>query len=200
MILTEKKIIFFSVVFVVLGSLFLTTYELTPSEKPISHLKDGDFVKITSKIQRMDVNYNEYREVIGIKSVRLMDETASDLRLYISTEISKEFLEYTLKTDPRIKEGDIVRVTGKINVYNGLYGITLKDISNFEIVEKLNFEKDILFSKVPTKYYASKSSKSYHTHASCSYGLKINEKVYFINEEDALNLGYKKCSYCEKRD
>lgn len=129
-----------------------------------------------------------------------MDETAGDLLLYVPDDISDEFLEIILKTTPRIKEGDIVEVTGKIQIYNGLYELVLDDSNDFELVEKVNFKRDIFLSKSKTNYYASKNSEVYHNFEDCPYGSKIVEKIYFKTEEDAVDLGYELCSYCEKRD
>ena len=131
---------------ITLGALFLGFYNVSPVNKSISEINDGDFVKILGKIQKLDVKYNEYHEVTDIKSVKLMDETAGDLLLYINPEISNEFLKYVLNENPRIKEGDIVEVTGKIAVYNGLYELILTDMNDFKLVEKVNFESDIIFS------------------------------------------------------
>ncbi|MBA2868034.1 hypothetical protein [Methanococcus maripaludis] len=200
LILNDKKIIFLCIFCVVLGIPFLSTFKLVPEENHISNLNDGDYVKITAKIQKLDVKTNEYLEVTGVKSIKLMDETASDLLVYFPEDTSNEFLEIILKTTPRIKEGDIVSVSGKIQIYNGRYEIVLKDPKDFELIKKVNFERDIFLSKYKTDYYASKNSKVYHNFEDCPYGEKISEKIYFKIEEDAKSLGYKKCSYCEKRD
>ncbi|ABO34356.1 nucleic acid binding, OB-fold, tRNA/helicase-type [Methanococcus maripaludis C5] len=200
LVLNDKKIVFSCILCVIFGISFLSTYNIDPEEKYISNLNEGDYVKITAKIQKLDVKMKEYLEVTGIKSIKLMDETAGDLLVYVSDDISDEFLEIILKTTPRIKEGDIVEVTGKIQIYNGLYEIVLKDPNDFELVEKVNFERDIFLSKSRTNYYASKNSKVYHNYEDCPYGGKIVEKIYFKTEEDAIDLGYELCSYCEKRD
>jgi len=200
MIINQKKTLFLGTFCFILGALFLGFYDISPVNKSISEINDGDFVKIFGKIQKLDVKYNEYHEVTDIKSVKLMDETAGDLLLYINPEISNEFLKYVLNENPRIKEGDIVEVTGKIAVYNGLYELILTDMNDFKLVEKVNFESDIIFSRTETSIYASKNSDKYHVLKDCPYGSKITEKIYFKTEEDAKNLEYTKCSYCEDRD
>ncbi|MBA2850059.1 hypothetical protein HNP86_000190 [Methanococcus maripaludis] len=200
LILNDKKITFLCIFCVVLGIPFLSTFKLVPEEKHISDLNEGDYVKITAKIQKLDVKTNEYLEITGIKSIKLMDETASDLLVYFPGDKSDEFLKIILKTTPRIKEGDIVSVSGKIQVYNGRYEIVLNDPTDFELIKKVNFERDIFLSKYKTNYYASKNSNVYHNFEDCPYGEKISEKIYFKSEDDAKILGYEKCSYCEKRD
>jgi len=185
---------------VVLGIPFLSTFKLVPEEKHISDLNEGDYVKITAKIQKLDVRTDEYLEVTGIKSIKLMDETAGDLLVYFPGDKSDEFLKIILKTTPRIKEGDIVSVSGKIQIYNGRYEIVLNDPKDFELIKKVNFERDIFLSKYKTNYYASKNSNVYHDFEDCPYGKKISEKIYFKSEDDAEILGYEECSYCEKRD
>lgn len=200
LILNDKKIVFLCIFCAVLGIPFLSTFKLVPEEKNVSDLNDGDYVKITAKIQKLDVKTNEYLEVTGIQSIKLMDETAGDLLLYVADDKSDEFLEIILKTTPRIKEGDIVSVSGKIQIYNGRYELVLKDPTDFELIKKVNFERDISLSKYKTNYYASKNSNVYHNFEDCPYGSKIGEKIYFKSEEDAKILGYEKCSYCEKRD
>ena len=162
LVLNDKKIVFSCILCVVFGISFLSTYNINPEEKYISDLNEGDYVKITAKIQKLDVKTNEYLEVTGINSIKLMDETAGDLLIYVPDDISNEFLEIVLKTTPRIKEGDIVEVTGKIQIYNGLYEIVLKDPKDFELIEKVNFERDIFLSNSKTNYYASKNSEVYH--------------------------------------
>ncbi|WP_459201373.1 OB-fold nucleic acid binding domain-containing protein [Methanococcus sp. CF] len=199
-VLNDKKITFLCILCVVFGISFLSTYKINPEEKHISDLDEGDYVKVTAKIQKLDVKTNEYLEVMGINSVKLMDETAGDLLLYVPNDISGEFLEYILKTSPRIKEGDIVKVSGKIQIYNGRYEIVLKDMDDFQLIKKVNFERDIFLSKTKTSYYASKNSNVYHDLENCPYGQKIVEKIYFKTEDDAIDLGYEKCSYCEKWD
>lgn len=186
---------------VLIGIISLSFYSFEPENRKIKDLKEGDFVRITGHIQSMKLERDEYRHIKSIKYIKIMDDTGGDLRIYPSKKVMDSLVEYIKNYSPSIKEGDVVQVIGIIQVYNGIYIIHLDDISNFKLIEKKNFERDIYLSPTPTGIYASKNGKTYHTIKDCIYGKKIAEdnRIYFYSEEDAEELNYKKCKYCASK-
>ena len=200
--ITEKRIILFCFITVLVGIGFLHFYEITPQTKKIADINEGDYVKIRGTIQDMKVERDKYRHIKKIKYIKISDETGGDLRICAFDDVNKDLTTYINSSNPTIKEGDIVEVIGTIKVYNGFYIINLDDINNFKLIEKKNFERDIYLSPTPTNIYASKYGKTYHTNQNCPYGSKIkkNNRIYFYSEEDAKALGYKKCRWCSKNE
>lgn len=182
-----------------MGVVFLHFYELTPRTIKIADINEGDYVKITGVIQGIKLVRDKYRHIKKIKYIKIRDDSGGDLRIYAFKNVNKDLTNYIKSTNPTIKEGDIVEVIGTVKVYNGLYEIVLDNISNFKLIEKKNFKRDIYLSPTPTNIYASKNGKTYHTSKNCPYGKKIKEdnRIYFYSEEDAKELGYKKCKWCE---
>ncbi|AEH06492.1 OB-fold nucleic acid binding domain-containing protein [Methanothermococcus okinawensis] len=196
--LTEKRIGIICIGAVLIGIIFLHFYELTPKTEKIADIKEGDYVKIVGVIQDMKVVRDDCRYIQKIKYIKIRDDSGGDLRIYAFKDVNNDLTNYIKSTNPTIKEGDIVEVIGTIKVYNGIYEIILDDASNFKLIEKKNFERDIYLSPNPTNIYASKYGKTYHTSKNCPYGKKIKDKnkIYFYSEEDAKALGYKKCKWC----
>ena len=200
--LTEKRIVYLCFTVVLMGIASLHFYKLSPQTEKIANIEEGDYVKIRGTIQDMKVIKDDYRHIKKVKYVKISDESGGDLRIYAFNEVNKDLTNYIKSTNPTIKEGDVVEVIGTIKAYNGFYEIILDDISNFKLIEKKNFERDIYLSPTPTDIYASKYGKTYHTHQNCPYGSKIKEdnRIYFYSEEDAKALGYKKCKRCSKNE
>ena len=196
--LTEKRIVYLCFTAVLMGVAFLHFYELTPKTKKIADINEGDYVKITGIIQDMKVIKDDYGYIQKIKYIKIRDDSGGDLRIYAFKEINEDLTNYIKSTNPTIKKGDVVEVIGTIKVYNGFYEIILDDISNFKLIEKKNFKRDVYLPPTPTNIYASKYGKTYHTTQNCPYGNKIKEdnRIYFYSEEDAKELGYKKCKWC----
>jgi len=196
--LSDDKIKYLCLITVILGILFLNLYKVEPKEKKIKDIEEGDYVKIKGYIQSMKVIRDRCGRIQDIKYIKIGDETAGDLRVYPSKEIKEDLIEYIYSYTPSIKEGDIVEVVGTVKVFKGIYLIHLNDIKNFKLIEKRNFERDIFLSPTPTGIYASKYGKVYHTSDECPYGKRIKEdnRIYFYSEEDAQDLGYKKCKWC----
>ena len=199
--LSENKIKYICLGVILIGIISLSLYNFEPEDKKIKDIKEGDYVKITGHIQSMKLERDNYRHIKSIKYFKIMDDTGGDLRIYPSKKVRDSLAEYIKNHSPSIKDGDIVQVIGTIQVYDGLYTIYLKDVSNFKLIEKKNFERDIYLSPTPTGIYASKNGKTYHTRKDCPYGKKIAEanRIYFYSEEDAKDLNYKKCKYCTSK-
>jgi len=198
--LTEKNITLFALTcFVIISTVWLFLNPIQPKEKHIAEIKEGDYVIIKGYIQEMDVKRDKYRHVINISRIVINDGTGN-LDIVAFGKTRKELLNYILSYNPMIKEGDYVEVKGRISVYNGKYEIILKNINDFNLIEKRNFKRDIYLSPIPTNIYASKYGKKYHTSKNCPYGKRLKEEnvIYFYSEEDAKALGYEKCSWCEK--
>ena len=198
--LTEKNITLFALTcFVIISTVWLFLNPIQPKEKHIAEVKEGDYVIIKGYIQEMDVKRDKYRHVINISRIVINDGTGN-LDIVAFGKTRKELLNYILSYNPMIKEGDYVEVKGRISVYNGKYEIILKNINDFNLIEKRNFKRDIYLSPIPTNIYASKYGKKYHTSKNCPYGKRLKEEnvIYFYSEEDAKALGYEKCSWCEK--
>ncbi len=198
--LTEKNITLFALTcFVIISTVWLFLNPIQPKEKHIAEVKEGDYVIIKGYIQEMDVKRDKYRHVINISRIVINDGTGN-LDIVAFGKTRKELLNYILSYNPMIKEGDYVEVKGRISVYKGKYEIILKNINDFNLIEKKNFERDIYLSPTPTNIYASKYGKKYHTSKNCPYGKRLKEEnvIYFYSEEDAKALGYEKCSWCEK--
>jgi len=198
--LTENTIVIICIVTAIIGIIVLNFYEINPINKKIADLNEGDYVKVVATVQSIKAVRDKYRNIVGIKYITLMDETGGDLKVIAFNEINKELTNYVTSTNPSIKEGDLVEVTGNVKIYNGIYEIVLDDVKDFRLLEKRNFEKDVTFSPNPTGIYRSSNGKTYHTLENCPYGKKIKNKVYLYSEEDALILNYKKCKYCERHD
>ncbi|AEF97175.1 OB-fold nucleic acid binding domain-containing protein [Methanotorris igneus] len=198
--MNDKHVIAFCLIFAVLGLISLNFYTLEPKDVKICEIKDGDYVKITGYIQKLIVKRDEYRHILEVKSLTISDGTGH-LNVVAFGKVREELTNYIKDYQPcSIKEEDKVQVIGKISTYNGRYQLILEDIDNFKLIEKLNFEKDIYLSPIPTHIYASKYGKTYHTSEDCPYGKKIKKdnRIYFYSEEDAEELGYKKCKWCSK--
>ncbi|WP_236610567.1 OB-fold nucleic acid binding domain-containing protein [Methanocaldococcus villosus] len=148
----------------------------------------------------MKVKKDKFNHIIDIYRITVVNDSTIDIVAFGKTR--KELLNYILSFYPRIKEGDVVEVKGKVSVYKGRYQIILNGIEDFKLIEKRNFEKDIYFSETPTNIYASRYGKVYHTLKDCPYGRRLNEEniIYFFSEEDAKKLGYKKCKWCEEHE
>ena len=199
--ISDEKIKYICLIIVLFGILSLHLYSFEPEEKKIRDIKKGDYVKIRGYIQSMKVIKDKCGRIQDIKYIKIEDETGGDLRIYPSKEIKKDLIEYIYSYTPSIKEGDLVEVVGTVEVFNGIYLIHLKDIKNFKLIEKINFERDIFLSPTPTGIYASKYGKVYHTSNECPYGKKIKEdnRIYFYSEEDARDLTYRKCKWCASK-
>ena len=199
--ISDEKIKYICLIIVLFGILSLHLYSFEPEEKKIRDIKKGDYVKIRGYIQSMKVIKDKCGRIQDIKYIKIEDETGGDLRIYPSKEIKKDLIEYIYSYTPSIKEGDLVEVVGTVEVFNGIYLIHLKDIKNFKLIEKINFERDIFLSPTPTGIYASKYGKVYHTSNECPYGKKIKEdnRIYFYSEEDARDLAYRKCKWCASK-
>jgi len=199
--ISDEKIKYICLIIVLFGILSLHLYSFEPEEKKIRDIKKGDYVKIRGYIQSMKVIKDKCGRIQDIKYIKIEDETGGDLRIYPSKEIKKDLIEYIYSYTPSIKEGDLVEVVGTVEVFNGIYLIHLKDIKNFKLIEKINFKRDIFLSPTPTGIYASKYGKTYHTSNECPYGKKIKEdnRIYFYSEEDARDLGYRKCKWCASK-
>ncbi len=198
--LTEKNITLFALTcFIIISIIWLFLNPIQPKEKHVAEIKEGDYVIIKGYIQEMDVKRDKYRHVINISRIVINDGTGN-LDIVAFGKTRKELLNYILSYNPMIKEGDYVEVKGRISVYKGKYEIILKNINDFNLIEKKNFERDIYLSPTPTNIYASKYGKKYHTSKNCPYGKRLKEEnvIYFYSEEDAKALGYEKCSWCEK--
>ena len=200
--LKEKSIRIICFGVVLMGVVFLHLYHLSPENKKITDINEGDYVKIVGVIQDMKVVRDDYRHIEKIKYIKIYDGSGGDLRVCAFGNVNKDLTDYIKSTNPIIKEGDIVEVIGTVKVYNGLYEIILKEAKDFKLIKKNNFEKDIYLSSNPTNIYASKYGKTYHTSPDCPYGKKIkeNKRIYFYSEDDAELLGYKKCKWCSEHD
>ncbi|MBW9221830.1 hypothetical protein KKP97_02105 [Methanothermococcus sp. SCGC AD-155-C09] len=199
--LSENKIKYICLGVILIGIISLSLYNFEPEDKKIKDIKEGDYVKITGHIQSMKLERDKYRYIKSIKYIKIMDDTGGDLRVYPSKKVREDLVKYITNYNPSIKEGDIVQVIGTIQVYNGIYTIYLEDISDFRLIEKKNFERDIYLSTTPTGIYASKYGKTYHTIEGCPYGKRIvgDNIIYFYTEKDAKELNYKKCKYCASK-
>ncbi len=198
---SDRKLILISIFFMIVGGLlFLHFYKVNPEDTTISKISDGKYVKIVGTIISMKVVKDRYGYIKKIKYIKIGDETGGDLRIVAFGKVNNDLVKYITKSNPMIKEGDIVQVVGTVSTYNGLYEIVLKDADDFKLVEKRNFEKDIYLSPNPTNIYASKNGKTYHISKDCPYGRKISDKniIYFYSEDDAKALGYKLCKWCSK--
>jgi len=200
--LSDDKIKYICLITVLFGILSLNFYNFEPKEKKIRDIEEGDYVKIKGYIQSMKVIRDRYGKIQDIKYIKIGDNTGGDLRIYPSKDIEKDLIEYIYSYTPSIKEGDLIEVVGTVEVFNGIYLIHLKDLKNFKLSEKRNFKRDIFLSPTPTGIYASKYGKIYHTSNKCPYGKKIKEdnRIYFYSEEDAQDLGYRKCKWCASKD
>ncbi|MEO2118074.1 MAG: OB-fold nucleic acid binding domain-containing protein [Methanocaldococcus sp.] len=198
--LTEKNITLFALTcFVIISTTWLFLNPIQPKEKHVAEVKEGDYVIIKGYIQEIHVKRDEYRHVINISRIVINDGTGN-LDVVAFGKTRKELLNYILSYCPMIKEGDYVEVKGKISLYKGKYEIILKDIEDFKLIEKRNFERDIYLSPTPTNIYASKYGKKYHTLQNCPYGKRLKKEniIYFYSEDDAKALGYEKCKWCEE--
>ncbi len=194
--LNNKNIILISLVLLsILGTVYLFINPIKAENKKISEVEEGDYVKLSGHIQKLYLKRDEYRKPIDIYKITINDGSGN-LDIVVFGENRKKLLDYLLSYTPMIKEGDLIEVEGKINVYNGKYQIILNDISNFKLLKKINFERDIYLSEYPTNIYASKYGKIYHIKEDCPYGQKIKNKIYFYSEEDAKALGYRLCKKC----
>ena len=200
--LSNDKIKYISLITVLIGILSLNFYNFEPKEKKIGEIEEGDYVKVKGYIHSMKVVRDRCGRIQDIKYIKIRDDTGKDLRIYPSKDIKEDLIEYLYNYTPSIKEGDVIEVVGTVEVFKGIYLIHLNDIKNFKLIEKRNFKRDIFFSPTPTGIYASKYGKVYHTSDRCPYGRKIKEdnKIYFYNEEDARDLGYRKCKWCASRN
>ncbi len=197
--LNQKNIILFALTcFVILSTTYLFLNPIQPKESKICDIKEGDYVIIKGYIQEINVKRDKYRHVINISRIVINDGTGN-LDIVSFGKTREDLLNYILSYNPMIKEGDYVEVRGKVTVYNGKYQIILDNINNFKLIEKKNFNRDIYLSPTPTNIYASKYGKKYHTLKDCLYGKRLKESniIYFYSEEDAKELGYEKCKWCE---
>ncbi|GBF36242.1 hypothetical protein [Methanofervidicoccus abyssi] len=200
--LTNDKIKYICLITVLVGIVFLNFYDFKPEKKKIGSIEEGDYVQVTGFIQSMEVTRDRYGKIQDIKYIKIIDDTGGDLRIYPSKEVKEDLIEYIYSYTPSIKENDLIQVVGRVEIFKGIYLIRLKDIKNFKLIEKRNFERDIFLSPTPTGIYASKYGKVYHTSNRCPYGKKIkeNNKIYFYTEEDARDLGYRKCKWCASEE
>ncbi|WP_048062379.1 hypothetical protein [Methanococcus aeolicus] len=198
--INDKTIMIISFICMVLGTGILYMYNIEPGNKDIAKIKEGDFVVIDGIIQSMGVYKDEYNHIQKIKYIKIRDNTGGDLRIVAFDDVNNDLTNYIKSTTPTIKEGDKIEVIGTISVYNGIYAIVLKDIGDFKLIKKENYEKDIYLSPNPTNIWASKSSKLYHINPNCPYGKKIKDgnRKYFYCEQDAIDLGYNICKWCSK--
>ena len=198
----DRHVITVCLIFCLLGITYLNFYNLEPKEVKICEIKEGDYVKITGYIQKLKVRKDEYRHILEVKSITISDGTGH-LDVVAFGKVREKLTNYIKEYYPScsIKEGDKVQVIGKITIYNGRYQLILEDMDDFKLIEKLNFERDIYLSPTPTNIYASKYGKTYHTSKDCPYGKKLKKDnlIYFYSEEDAEELGYKKCKWCYGR-
>ena len=196
--INDKTIMIISFICVVLGIGVLSIYNIEPENKDIAKINEGDFVVIKGIIQSMNTYKDEYNHIQKINYIKIRDNTGGDLKIMAFGNVNKDLTNYIESTTPTIKEGDKIEVIGTISVYNGIYTIVLKDVGDFKLIKKENYERDIYFSPNPTNIWASKSSKSYHINPNCPYGKKIKEenRKYFYSEQDAIDLGYKTCKWC----
>ncbi|EHP86684.1 OB-fold nucleic acid binding domain-containing protein [Methanotorris formicicus] len=198
--MNDKNIIIVCLIFAVLGITTLNFYSIEPKEVKICEIKEGDYVKITGYIQKLGLKRDKCRNILEVKSITINDGTGH-LDVVAFGKVREDLTNYIKNYYPcSIKERDKVQVIGKISTYNGKYQIILEDMDNFKLIEKLNFDRDIYLSPKPTNIYASKYGKTYHTSKDCPYGKKLKEDniIYFYSEEDARELGYKKCKWCSK--
>ncbi|WP_457612041.1 exodeoxyribonuclease VII large subunit [Methanocaldococcus sp.] len=193
----KKLSLILLLIFILSSFSYLYFYPPKPVYKPIADVREDDYVIIRGDISKIYAKRNEFREIEKIYKVRLIDDTG-DIDIVAFGKVRDELTKYI--KDNNIKEGDEVEVRGKVSVYKGRYQIILKDVDDFKLILKKNYDKTILLAKNETNIYASKYSKVYHTLKDCPYGKKIKDKIYFYSEEDAKSLGYKKCKWCSKHD
>ncbi|WP_423792698.1 OB-fold nucleic acid binding domain-containing protein [Methanocaldococcus indicus] len=194
--LNNKNIILLSLTILSIVSItYLFLNPIKPEYKKISEVEKGDYVVLEGYIQKMYVKRDDYRHIIDIYKITINDGSGN-LDIIVFGNVRKDLLNYILNYTPSIKEGDKIKVVGKVSEYNGKYEIILDDINNFMLIQKNNFKRDIYLSPYPTNIYASKYGKTYHVDINCPYGKRIKNKIYFYSEEDAKELGYKPCKKC----
>ncbi|WP_456418596.1 OB-fold nucleic acid binding domain-containing protein [Methanocaldococcus infernus] len=186
-------------IFILSSFTYLYFFPPEPTYKKIAEVKEDDYVILRGDISKIYAKKNKYNEIEKIYKIRIIDDSG-DIDIVAFGKVREELTKYI--KEKNILEGDYVEVKGKVSVYKGRYQIILRDIKDFKLLLKKNFEDRITLAKNKTNIYASKYSKIYHTNKDCPYGKKIKEdnKIYFYSEEDALNLGYRKCKWCSEKD
>ncbi len=214
--LKNNIIIIFLIIGATLGLTTLYLWDVEPQHKTVATIEKGDYVKLTGYIQ--DIKYkkdsNGNKE---IKYIKFRDNTGGDLKIIAFNKVNKDLTNYINSFPTHIKPGDKVEVIGTINTYNGIYEIILNNINDFKVIEQINninYENNIINTNkndnkndnnnnindnIKTNIYSSKNSKTYHTNINCPYGKRIKEenKIYYNSEEEAINKGLKKCSWCK---